>query len=59
MLLQQVAWHIFTGPSTAHGGDSHGVHSSNATLHQMDKVKATHIAYAAVLVNYNFILPVL
>ena len=47
----QVARHIFTGPSTAHGGDSCGVHSCNAALHHMDKVEAAHITYAAVLVS--------
>ena len=35
----------------AHGGDSRAVRSCNAVLHRMDKVEATHIAYAAVLVS--------
>ena len=50
-LLEQVARHIFTGPSTAHGGESRAVRSCNAILHRMDKVEAAHIAYAAVLVG--------
>jgi hypothetical protein len=47
----QVARHVFTGPSTAHGGDSCGACSCNAALHRMDKVEAAHIAYATVLVS--------
>ena len=53
ILLRQVARHIFTGPSTAHGSDSRGVRSSNASLHRMEKVEATHIAYATVLVSLH------
>ncbi|KAH0828575.1 hypothetical protein J3R83DRAFT_2845 [Lanmaoa asiatica] len=51
--LERVARHIFTGPSTAHGGDSHAVRSCNAVLHHMDKVEATHITYAAVLAHFR------
>ncbi|KAI9573410.1 hypothetical protein HD554DRAFT_2013309 [Boletus coccyginus] len=51
--LERVARHIFTSPSTAHGRDSHVVHSCNAVLHCMDKVEAVHIAYAAVLAHFG------
>jgi hypothetical protein len=51
LLPHQVARHIFTGPSTAHGGDFCRVHSCNAALHCMDKVEAAHIAYTAILVS--------
>ena len=50
-LLVQVARHIFTGLSTAHGGDACGVWSCNTTLHNMERVESVHIAYAAVLVS--------
>ncbi|KAG8221173.1 hypothetical protein J3R82DRAFT_2731 [Butyriboletus roseoflavus] len=51
--LERVARHIFTGPSTAHGGDSHVACSCNVVLHHMDKVEAVHITYAMVLAHFG------
>ncbi|KAN0085801.1 hypothetical protein V8E55_006935 [Tylopilus felleus] len=51
--LERVARHIYTGPSTAHGGDPRGVRLCNAALHRMEKAEAAHIAYAAVLARFE------
>ncbi|KAG2029847.1 hypothetical protein BDR03DRAFT_879757 [Suillus americanus] len=43
--------HIFTGPSTALGEDSHATWSCNASLHDMTAVQPEHIAYACIQVS--------
>ena len=47
----QVMRHIYTGPSTSLGEDPRGTRPSNASLHDMDKVEAAHLAYACVQVT--------
>jgi hypothetical protein len=42
--------HIFTGPSTAYGGQSRGTRPCNAVLHHVTTVEAAHIAYGCVQV---------
>ncbi|KAF8833519.1 hypothetical protein BDN67DRAFT_1017463 [Paxillus ammoniavirescens] len=44
----QVMWHIYTGPSTSLGEDSHGTCACNADLHDMDNVEAVHLAYSCI-----------
>lgn len=48
-LLERVAKHIFTSPSSAlSAGASNGTRPCNAKIHGMSVVEAEHIAYAAV-----------
>ncbi|KAG1796085.1 uncharacterized protein HD556DRAFT_1234928 [Suillus plorans] len=52
-LLERVAKHIFTSPSSAlKVGVSNGTRACNAKLHRMTGVEAEHIAYAAVQVSF-------
>ncbi|KIK31526.1 hypothetical protein CY34DRAFT_103166, partial [Suillus luteus UH-Slu-Lm8-n1] len=54
-LLKRVLKHIYTSPSSAliNDGEKITVHSGSAKLHNMQKVKAEHIAYAFVQARYG------
>ncbi|KAI6146242.1 hypothetical protein BKA82DRAFT_152771 [Pisolithus tinctorius] len=51
-VLERVMCHIFTGPSTALGEQSHGTQTCNTILHGMTSVEPEHIAYASVQAHY-------
>ncbi|KAG2115642.1 hypothetical protein BD769DRAFT_1391142 [Suillus cothurnatus] len=52
-ILKHTMRHIFTGPSTVYGAQSHGTHPSNATLHAMTTVEPPHIVYGCVQVRFG------
>ncbi|KAH7887189.1 hypothetical protein F5I97DRAFT_1829612 [Phlebopus sp. FC_14] len=51
--LLQVSRHIFMGPLSALGGDSHATRSCNAVLRNMTTIEPKHIAYICVQAHFE------